>query len=37
MACVNAVDYDYRLVDDQTVLQDAISELKGKIAERNAL
>ena len=37
MACVNAVDYDYRLVVDETVLQDAISELKGKIAERNAL
>ena len=35
MACENAIDYDYRLVDDETGLKDAISELKGKIAERN--
>jgi len=37
MACENANDYDYRLVDDETGLKDAISELKGKIAERNTL
>jgi len=37
MACENATDYDYRLVDGDTGLQDAISELKGKIAERNTL
>jgi len=35
MACENANDYDYRLVNDETGLKDAISELKGKIAERN--
>jgi len=37
MACENANDYDYRLVNDETGLKDAISELKGKIAERNTL
>ncbi|KAJ7373078.1 hypothetical protein OS493_014225 [Desmophyllum pertusum] len=37
MACENATDYDYRLVDGDTGLQDAISELKRKIAERNTL
>ena len=30
-------DYDCKLVDDETGLKDAISELKGKIAERNTL
>ena len=35
MACENATDYDYRLVDGDTDLQDAISELKRKIVERN--
>ena len=37
MACENANDYDYRLINDETGLKDAISELKGKIAERNTL
>ena len=37
MASENATDYDYRLVDDETGLKDAISELKGKVAERNTL
>ena len=37
MACENANDYDYSLVDDETGLKDAISELKRKIAERNTL
>jgi len=37
MACENATDYDYRLVDSETGLQDAISELKRKIVERNTL
>ncbi|XP_020630329.1 piRNA biogenesis protein EXD1-like [Orbicella faveolata] len=37
MAYENANDYDYRLVNDETGLKDAISELKGKIAERNTL
>ena len=37
MACENANDYDYKLVNDETGLKDAISELKGKIAERNTL
>jgi len=37
MACENANDFDYRLVNDETGLKDAISELKGKIAERNTL
>ena len=35
MACENANDYDYRLVDDETGLKDVLSELKGKLAERN--
>ena len=37
MAFENANDYDYRLVDDETGLKDAISELKRKIEERNTL
>ena len=37
MASENAIDYDYRSVDDETGLKDAISELKGKVAERKAL
>jgi len=37
MACENANDYDYKLVIDETGLEDAMSELKGKIAERNTL
>ena len=37
MACENTNDYDYKLVNDETGLKDAISELKGKIAERNTL
>ena len=35
MACEDTNDYDYRLVNDETDVKDAISELKGKIAERN--
>ena len=35
MACEDTNDYDYRLINDETGLKDAISELKGKIAERN--
>lgn len=37
MACENANDYNYKLVDDESGLQEAISELKRKIAERNTL
>ena len=37
MASENAVDYDYRLVDDETDVKDAISELKGKVGERKTL
>ena len=37
MACENTTNYDYRLVDSDTGLQDAISEIKQKIAERIAL
>ena len=37
MACENANDYNYKLVDDEFGLQEAISELKGKIAEPNTL
>lgn len=37
MACENATDYDYRLVNGDAGLQDAISDLKRKIAERNTL
>ena len=37
MACENANDYDYRLVNDEIGLKDAISELEEKIAERNTL
>ncbi|XP_078344537.1 uncharacterized protein LOC144630122 [Oculina patagonica] len=37
MACENADDYSYKLVEDEPGLQDAISELKRKIAERNTL
>jgi len=37
MACENANDCDYRLVDDETGLKDAICELKRKIEERNTL
>ena len=35
MACENTNDYDYKLVNDETGLKDAISEIKRKIAERN--
>ena len=34
MACENAKDYNYKLVDDESGLKDAIPELKRKIAER---
>ena len=37
MACKNANDYSYRLVDNESGLQNAISELKWKITERNTL
>ena len=37
MACGNESDFDYKLVDSDTGLQDAISELRGKIAERSSL
>jgi len=37
MACGNANDYDYRLVDDETHLQDAIADLKRKMEIRNTL
>ena len=37
MACENTTDYDYRLVDDEPGLQEAISELKLKMADRNTL
>ena len=37
MACENTNDYKYRLVNDETGLKDAISELKGKMAEQNTL
>lgn len=37
MACGNESDFDYKLIDSDTGLQDAISELKGKIADRNSL
>ena len=37
MACENTTNYDYRLVDSDTGLQDAISEIKQKIAERIVL
>ena len=38
MACKNAEsDYNYKLVDDESDLQDAISELKQKIEDQNAL
>ncbi|PFX34136.1 Exonuclease 3'-5' domain-containing protein 1 [Stylophora pistillata] len=37
MACENATDYVYKLVDGESVLQEAISEIKQKIAERNTL
>ena len=37
MACENTNDYNYKLVDDECGLQEAISELKRKIAERNTL
>ena len=37
MACEDKNDYDYRLINDETGLKDAISELKEKIAERNTL
>ncbi|XP_074608850.1 piRNA biogenesis protein EXD1-like [Acropora palmata] len=33
----NESDFDYKLIDSDTGLQDAISELKGKIADRNSL
>ena len=35
MACENATDYDYKVVDRDSVLLEAISEIKQKIAERN--
>ncbi|XP_078344466.1 uncharacterized protein LOC144630060 [Oculina patagonica] len=37
MACKNADDYNYKLVEDESGLQEAISELKRKITERNTL
>ena len=37
MASEHTTNYDYRLVDSDTGLQDAISEIKQKIAERIAL
>lgn len=37
MACENATDYDYKVVDRDSVLLEAISEIKQKIAERNTL
>ena len=37
MAFGNANGYDYRLVEDETHLQDAIAELKRKIEIRNTL
>ena len=37
MASENMTDYDYRVVDSDTGLQDAISELKLKVAEGNIL
>ena len=37
MAYGNEGDFDYKLIDSDTGLQDAISELKAKIADRNSL
>ena len=37
MACKNAEYYNYKLVDDESDLQDAISELKRKIEDQNTL
>lgn len=37
MASEHTTNYDYRLVDSDTCLQDAISDIKQKIAERIAL
>ena len=37
MACENANDYAYSLVDDETGLKAALSELKERIEERNTL
>ena len=37
MACEKATDNDYKLVDRDSVLLEAISEIKQKIAERNTL
>ena len=37
MACENANEYDYKLVNDEIGLKDALAELKGKTAERNTL
>ena len=37
MAYGNESDIDYKLIDSDTGLQDAISELKAKIADRNSL
>ena len=31
----NESDFDFKLIDSDTGLQDAISELKAKIADRN--
>jgi len=37
MACENANEYDYKLVNDEIGLKDALAELKGQTAERNTL
>ncbi|XP_068688141.1 piRNA biogenesis protein EXD1-like isoform X1 [Montipora foliosa] len=37
MACENATDFDYRLIDGEADLKEAISELKRKITERKTL
>ena len=37
MACKNAEYYNYKLVDDESDLQDAISELKRKVEDQNTL
>ena len=37
MACKNAEYYNYKLVDDESDLQDAISELKRKVEDQNSL
>ena len=37
MACKNAEYYNYKLVDDESDLQDAISELKRKTEDQNTL